>query len=134
MEEFLTTYYSLADKIGVALIDWARPKGWPVSPTESWPLTDFRTAFTIALAYLAFVFIGRTIMPFLPAIPGLYPFKFLYNIAQILDFMDTIFIVLEKRWGQLSFLHVYHHTSIFLFYWLNTNVGYDGDKYGGNQH
>lgn len=99
-------------------------------------------------------------MRFLPAIPGLYPLKFLYNIAQvmlcsymcleagiqaykngytilpcepfdnknpplgfilyvfylskILDFMDTFFIIAEKRWQQLSFLHVYHHTSIFL--------------------
>jgi GNS1/SUR4 family len=105
-------------------------------------------------------------MPLLPAVPGLYPFKFVYNIVQvmlcsymcieagvrayssgytllpcnnfdqqnppiafilyvfylskILDFMDTIFIILEKRWGQLSFLHVYHHFSIFLVshhYW-----------------
>ena len=99
-------------------------------------------------------------MRFLPAIPGLYPFKFMYNIVQvmlcsymcieagvqayksgytlmpcnnfdhsnppigfvlyifylskILDFLDTVFIILEKRWKQLSFLHVYHHTSIFL--------------------
>lgn len=114
-------------------------------------------------------------MNFLPPIPGLYPFKFLYNITQvmlcsymcieagvrayeggytlipgnpfnqsnpnvgfilyvfylskILDFLDTVFIILEKRWKQLSFLHVYHHTSIFLFYWLNVNVGYDGDVY-----
>jgi elongation of very long chain fatty acids protein 4 len=96
----------------------------------------------------------------LPAIPGLYPLKFIYNIAQVmlcsymcleagiqayksgytilpclpieskdpplgfilyvfylskvLDFMDTFFIIAEKRWQQLSFLHVYHHTSIFL--------------------
>ncbi len=99
-------------------------------------------------------------MQFLPAIPGLYPIKFLYNIVQVmlcsymcieagirayaagyswipcnpmnashpplgfilyvfyiskvLDFMDTFFIIAEKRWKQLSFLHVYHHTSIFL--------------------
>lgn len=99
-------------------------------------------------------------MPFLPSVRGLYPFKFAYNIAQvmlcsymcieagiraysagytllpcnnfdhqnppiafilyifylskILDFLDTVFIILEKRWKQLSFLHVYHHTSIFL--------------------
>lgn len=99
-------------------------------------------------------------MSFLPAIPGLYPLKFLYNVTQImlcsymcieagiraysagytllpcepfdetnaplsfilyvfyiskvLDFMDTFFIIAEKRWKQLSFLHVYHHTSIFL--------------------
>jgi hypothetical protein len=99
-------------------------------------------------------------MPFLPTVKGLYPFKFAYNmiqvmlcsymcieagvraysagytllpcnnfdhenppiafilyvfyISKILDFMDTVFIILEKRWKQLSFLHVYHHTSIFL--------------------
>mmetsp|Transcript_3773 Transcript_3773/g.6247 ORF Transcript_3773/g.6247 Transcript_3773/m.6247 type:complete len:219 (+) Transcript_3773:363-1019(+) len=114
-------------------------------------------------------------MPFLPTVQGLYPFKFMYNMVQvmlcsymcieaavraysagytlepcnafnfenppiafilyvfylskILDFLDTVFIILEKRWKQLSFLHVYHHTSIFLFYWLNVNVGYDGDVY-----
>lgn len=114
-------------------------------------------------------------MPHLPAVPGLYPFKFMYNMVQvmlcsymcieagvkayqnnytltpcepfnhenppigfilyvfyiskILDFFDTIFIILEKRWSQLSFLHVYHHFSIFLIYWLNMNVGYDGDVY-----
>ncbi len=96
----------------------------------------------------------------LPRVKGLYPFKFLYNIVQvmlcsymcieagiraysagyswlpcnpfnqsnppigfiiyvfylskILDFLDTAFIILEQRWKQLSFLHVYHHTSIFL--------------------
>ena len=99
-------------------------------------------------------------MPMLPAVKGLYPFKFAYNMIQvmlcsymcieagiraysagyhllpcnnfdqknppigfiiyvfylskILDFLDTVFIILEKRWKQLSFLHVYHHTSIFL--------------------
>ena len=33
---------------------------------------------------------------------------------QVLDFMDTIFIILGKKWKQLSFLHVYHHITIFL--------------------
>lgn len=28
--------------------------------------------------------------------------------------MDTIFIVMKKSWRQLSFLHVYHHCTIFL--------------------
>ena len=99
-------------------------------------------------------------MPHLPAVRGLYPFKFAYNmiqmmlcsymcieagvraytagysilpcnkfnttdppiafilyvfyISKILDFLDTFFIIAEKRFKQLSFLHVYHHTSIFL--------------------
>jgi elongation of very long chain fatty acids protein 4 len=96
---------------------------------------------------------------------------YVFYISKILDFLDTFFIIAEKRFKQLSFLHVYHHTSIFLvshdvmhlsspvisckltltflvclirpdfltffsdlifinqFYWLNLNVGYDGDVY-----
>lgn len=53
----------------------------------------------------------------------------LFYISKVWDFWDTIFIVLGKKWRQLSFLHVYHHTTIFLFYWLNANVNYDGDIY-----
>merc|ERR1712232_1332240 len=142
--------------------------------TEGWFLTDFPTAFNIALSYLAFVIIGSTFMKLfnIPAIDP-YPIKFIYNVSQIMlcaymtieafflayrnnytalpcnayntsnppvanllwlfyvskiwDFWDTIFIVLGKKWKQLSFLHVYHHTTIFLFYWVNVNVLYDGD-------
>lgn len=54
---------------------------------------------------------------------------YIFYMSKILDFMDTVFIIAEKRWTQLSFLHVYHHFSIFLFYWLNLNVGYDSDVY-----
>lgn len=51
----------------------------------------------------------------------------LFYVSKIWDFWDTIFIVIGKKWRQLSFLHVYHHTTIFLFYWVNVNVLYDGD-------
>jgi len=53
----------------------------------------------------------------------------LFYASKVLDFMDTFFIVIGKKWKQLSFLHVYHHTTIFLFYWLNLHVNYDGDIY-----
>jgi len=53
----------------------------------------------------------------------------LFYMSKILDFMDTFFIIMGKKWKQLSFLHVYHHTTIFLFYWLNVNLNYDGDIY-----
>lgn len=53
----------------------------------------------------------------------------LFYVSKILDFMDTFFIVMAKNWRQLSFLHVYHHATIFLFYWLNVQVNYDGDIY-----
>lgn len=39
---------------------------------------------------------------------------YVFYLSKILDFLDTVFIILEKRFTQLSFLHVYHHTSIFL--------------------
>lgn len=137
-------------------------------------MTDFASAFNIALAYFLFVVIGSQVMKVLPAMDP-YPIKFVYNVSQIMlcaymtiegcllayrsgytltpcvgynrddpplgnllwlfyvskvwDFWDTIFIVLGKKWRQLSFLHVYHHITIFLFYWLNANVFYDGDIY-----
>lgn len=138
-------------------------------------MTDFSTAFSIALAYFLFVVIGSAVMKLgVPAMDP-YPIKFAYNVSQIFlcaymtleacllcyrnygtvvpcvgydrenpavanllwlfyvskvwDFWDTIFIVLGKKWRQLSFLHVYHHITIFLFYWLNSHVNYDGDIY-----
>merc|ERR1719428_1508998 len=61
--------------------------------------------------------------------PPLANLLWLFYISKVWDFWDTIFIVLGKKWRQLSFLHVYHHTTIFLFYWLNSNINYDGDIY-----
>ena len=50
-------------------------------------------------------------------------------MSKVLDFADTFFIICGQKWKQLSFLHVYHHSSIFLVYWLNLRAGYDGDIY-----
>lgn len=75
---------------------------------------------------------GYTVMPcidFDVKNPPLANLLWLFYISKVWDFWDTIFIVLGKKWRQLSFLHVYHHTTIFLFYWLNANVMYDGDIY-----
>jgi elongation of very long chain fatty acids protein 4 len=52
-----------------------------------------------------------------------------FYLSKVLDFLDTVFIVTRRKWRQLSFLHLYHHTSIFMVYWLNLNAGYDGDIY-----
>ena len=38
---------------------------------------------------------------------------YMFYLSKILDFCDTIFIILGKKWKQLSFLHVYHHLTIF---------------------
>lgn len=166
----------IIDSIGEAILSWADPANEVRGYTEGWFLTDFRSAFTVAVCYVGFVVVGSAVMKsgLVPAIDP-YPLKFMYNVSQIMlcsymtieagllayrngysvmpcvafdtespplanllwifyvskvwDFWDTIFIVLNKKWKQLSFLHVYHHTTIFLFYWLNSNVLYDGDIY-----
>jgi elongation of very long chain fatty acids protein 4 len=172
----MEAYHATLESIGDSILTWSDADKNFRGYTEGWPLTDFPTAFNIALAYAAFVLIGSTVMKVLnvPAIDP-YPIKFIYNVSQIMlcaymtieagllahrhnytllpcnaynttnppvanllwlfyiskvwDFWDTIFIVLGKKWRQLSFLHVYHHLTIFLFYWLNSHVNYDGDIY-----
>lgn len=67
--------------------------------------------------------------PFNKTNPAMGFILYVFYLSKILDFADTVFIIAECRWKQLSFLHVYHHFSIFLFYWLNLNVGFDGDVF-----
>lgn len=67
--------------------------------------------------------------PYDAADPPLANLLWLFYVTKIWDFWDTIFIIIGKKWRQLSFLHVYHHFTIFLFYWLNANSQFDGDVY-----
>jgi len=143
--------------------------------TQGWAFTDFTTAATIIISYVAFVFIGTKVMK-TGGVPAMdpYPIKFIYNVSQIFlcsymsieaallayrssytlhcndyindnppianilwlfyiskiwDLWDTIFIVIGKKWRQLSFLHVYHHASIIFVCWFNINLQYDGDVF-----
>merc|ERR1719487_121837 len=52
-----------------------------------------------------------------------------FFLSKILDFADTFFMIVKGNWRQVSFLHVYHHASIFLIYWLNSQANFDGDIY-----
>lgn len=76
---------------------------------------------------------GYTIYPHCNAYnaenPPLGNLLWLFYVSKVWDFWDTIFIVIGKKWNQLSFLHVYHHTTIFLFYWVNVNINFDGDVF-----
>ena len=47
--------------------------------------------------------------------------------SQSIDFLDTFFMVVRSSWSQFSFLHTYHHASIFATYWWVANTGYTGD-------
>jgi len=41
-----------------------------------------------------------------------------FYISKILEFADTVFFILRKKWSQLSFLHLYHHSSMFVICWI----------------
>jgi elongation of very long chain fatty acids protein 4 len=52
-----------------------------------------------------------------------------FYLSKVLDFADTVFMIVKGNWHQVTFLHVYHHTSIFLVYWLNAQANYASDIY-----
>lgn len=61
--------------------------------------------------------------------PPMANLLWLFYVSKMWDFWDTFFIVTGKKWRQLSFLHVYHHVTVFLCYWINVNTQYDGEVY-----
>lgn len=186
VDDYFNAYTAFTKDLGYEILNWAADEkiyekdgtALKTLATKDWFLSDFTSCFTIAMGYLAFVFIGSFVM-WAFKIPSqsasVYPLSFVYNfvqvalcaymtieagvlayrhhytitpcnafnyenppigsllwlfyISKVLDFADTFFIIVKKNWKQLSFLHVYHHVTIFSVYWLNLNIGYDGDIY-----
>ncbi|KAK5644305.1 hypothetical protein RI129_005775 [Pyrocoelia pectoralis] len=42
----------------------------------------------------------------------------LFYVSKIIDLLDTVFLVLRKKDRQLSFLHIYHHSSMVFNWYL----------------
>lgn len=41
-----------------------------------------------------------------------------YYLSKLIEFIDTILMVVRKRFNQLTFLHVFHHSSMFFLWWI----------------
>lgn len=41
-----------------------------------------------------------------------------YYFSKLIEFLDTIFFILRKKEKQLTFLHVYHHSTMFVLWWI----------------
>ncbi|KAJ8914586.1 hypothetical protein NQ315_017291 [Exocentrus adspersus] len=41
-----------------------------------------------------------------------------YYFSKLLEFCDTFFFILRKKDSQLTFLHVYHHSTMFALWWI----------------
>lgn len=59
--------------------------------------------------------------------PKMVNLTWMFWMSKILDFMDTILIILNGKVRQFSFLHVYHHITIYSLFWTTIAVTYDGD-------
>uniref|UniRef100_A0A7R9ZHM8 Elongation of fatty acids protein n=1 Tax=Pseudictyota dubia TaxID=2749911 RepID=A0A7R9ZHM8_9STRA len=80
----MSAYVETMDSIGESILSWADPEGKFRGHTEGWFLTDFSSAGTVALAYVAFVVIGSAVMKSGVAAMDPYPIKFIYNVSQIM--------------------------------------------------
>jgi len=60
---------------------------------------------------------------------GLAAILWVFYVSKILEFGDTFIMILRKSFEQVSFLHVYHHATIFLIWWLNVRYSPSGDAY-----
>ncbi|XP_044462416.1 elongation of fatty acids protein 3-like [Mangifera indica] len=68
----------------------------------------------------------RYIVCFPPGTPPSGPLFFwahLFYLSKILEFFDTLLIVLSNSIRRLTFLHVYHHATVVImcYLWLNTS-------------
>ena len=50
-------------------------------------------------------------------------FTYIHYLSKFLDYFDTWFIILKKKHNQLSFLHIYHHSSIAIIWASLINIG-----------
>ena len=41
-----------------------------------------------------------------------------YYFSKFIDFFDTLFFILRKKTKQVTFLHVYHHTTMPTLWWI----------------
>jgi len=51
----------------------------------------------------------------------------LFFFSKIIEILDTIFMVLKKR--EISFLHVYHHCTVIILWWIGARFVPGGDAY-----
>jgi len=60
---------------------------------------------------------------------GLAKALYVFWISKMIEFVDTILMALRKRNDQISFLHIYHHVSMPLLWWIGIKYTAGGDAY-----
>lgn len=55
----------------------------------------------------------------------------LFYFSKLIEFSDTGFFILRKKLNQLTFLHVYHHSTMFFFWWIGVKWVAGGSAFFG---
>jgi elongation of very long chain fatty acids protein 4 len=53
----------------------------------------------------------------------------LFYISKLPEFVDTFLMMLKQNYRQISFLHLYHHSTIFIIWFIVTNKAPGGEAY-----
>nr|XP_046188849.1 elongation of very long chain fatty acids protein 4-like [Oncorhynchus gorbuscha] len=54
-----------------------------------------------------------------------------YFVSKGVEYLDTVFFILRKKFNQVSFLHVYHHCSMFTLWWIGIKWVAGGQSFFG---
>ncbi|XP_053500128.1 elongation of very long chain fatty acids protein 4b isoform X1 [Ictalurus furcatus] len=54
-----------------------------------------------------------------------------YYISKGVEFLDTVFFIMRKKFNQISFLHVYHHCTMFILWWIGVKWVPGGQSFFG---
>ncbi|XP_038655240.1 elongation of very long chain fatty acids protein 4a isoform X6 [Scyliorhinus canicula] len=54
-----------------------------------------------------------------------------YYVSKGIEYLDTVFFILRKKLNQVSFLHVYHHFTMFTLWWIGIKWVAGGQSFFG---
>ena len=58
-----------------------------------------------------------------------------YYISKLVELADSLFIILRKKdRQQLSFLHIYHHATMFSLWWIGARYVAGGSSFLGEEN
>ena len=60
---------------------------------------------------------------------GMARILWVFFVSKTLEFLDTVIMCLKQNYRQISFLHVYHHASIFVIWWVIVYFAPGGEAY-----
>ncbi|XP_071139052.1 very long chain fatty acid elongase 4-like [Mytilus edulis] len=52
-----------------------------------------------------------------------------FFFSKVIELLDTVFFILRKKFNQVSFLHVYHHCTMILNWWMGVKYVAGGQSF-----